>query len=176
MSLWSAIPAWVAGNAVPAADLNAYIKANLEHLHDNMPSCRVYNSVNISIANNTDTALTFDSERWDSELMHSVSSNQGRITIVTPGKYLVIAQVDWATGTGTNPRKVWIRKNGTTVVGQGLQPNESSGGVATQNVVTLVNLVAGDYLEVLVRQTSGGALNVLASADFSPEFMAMKVS
>lgn len=49
----------------------------------------------LTIANNSTTQLTFDSERWDTDGMHSTSTNTGRLTCVTSGLYLVFANVQW---------------------------------------------------------------------------------
>jgi hypothetical protein len=43
-------------------------------------------------------------------------------------------------------------------------------------VATRYPLVVNDYVEAVVRQTSGGALNVLALGNQSPEFMMARVA
>ena len=52
------------------------------------PLCIVRSTANQSLANATDTAITFDTEHVDALGMHSTSSNTDRITVVTPGRYL----------------------------------------------------------------------------------------
>jgi Ulp1 family protease len=64
-------------------------------------SCRVYNSTVQTISTGgSGTQLTFDTERWDSQAMHSTVSNTSRITIPTnwSGQYNIGAMVAWAIG------------------------------------------------------------------------------
>lgn len=132
-----------------------------------LPGCRVYNSTALSIANVTVVALTFDSERYDVGGLHSTSTNTGRITIVTAGKYLVSAAVRWATFAGNTVRAVSIQLNGTTVIGEDVSFSAGESGTC---IATVYALAAADYLEVVVYQDTGGALNVAASPAGSPEF------
>ena len=49
---------------------------------------RVYNDANISIPDNTETAVTFNTEEWDTDTIHDPSTNPERLTAKTAGKYL----------------------------------------------------------------------------------------
>src|SRR5438876_645541 len=57
---------------------------------------RVYNSANISVSASTEQALTFDTERSDSNAYHSTSSNTSRITVPTggDGRYVISGAVE----------------------------------------------------------------------------------
>jgi len=130
---------------------------------------RVYNNANISVNDSTLTKLTFNEERWDDETIHDTGSNTSRLTCVTAGTYLISGNVSFALNTA-GFRLARILLNNTTVIGsvtvQAVQTD-----VTIVNVSTVYPLVAGDYVELQVYQTSGGALNALASANYSPEFM-----
>lgn len=134
----------------------------------NRPSCRVYNSAAISCANGAETFLTFNSERWDTDSMHSTGSLTGRITINTAGLYVVTANLDIAPS-ATGDRYVAIRVNGATVIGY-----DSRRAPAVQGCLfvlsTLYRFAVADYIEVGVYQDSGGALNARAGTAYSPEF------
>jgi len=135
---------------------------------------RVYNSGNISINNASDTILTFDSERFDTDTMHSTSSNTGRLTATTAGVYDIKAQIEWAATANTGFRQGFIILNGITNLAAEryyLAANE----VLWLNIQTTYELAAGDYVEIQVHQTSGAALNVLYAANVSPEFSMVKV-
>jgi hypothetical protein len=58
--------------------------------------CRVFNSANIATSNDVPYTLTFDSELYDTDTMHSTVSATDRITITTTGVYLVWANVAFA--------------------------------------------------------------------------------
>ena len=127
--------------------------------------CDVYNSATQSVNDATDTALTFDTETRDTDAFHSTASNTGRITIPAGqgGWYMFGAHVPW-TGSSTGDRKIWFRTNGTTA-STPVTWDLSLGGF-NHEIVQPLYLAAGDYVEVMVHQTSGGALNVLANARF----------
>jgi hypothetical protein len=125
------------------------------------PGWRVFNSANISIPNNTDTMLTFDSETYD-DGYHKTTVQNNRITIKSAGRYNIGANIEWANLTiGT--RVVYFLLNSTTII------------AATEWAALRMSLsmdyafIAGDYIEVWVKQNSGGALNVVATA-YSPVF------
>jgi hypothetical protein len=134
---------------------------------------RVYNSANISIATATPTALTFDTETYDGDGFHSLVTNTGRLTIPFDGYYLVGVQARFASN-ATGYRQVFPRLNGTTAFG-GMVVNAVGTNVTDIFFCAPVHLVAGDYLEFLATQTSGGNLNVGAVADFSPVFWIEKL-
>lgn len=134
-------------------------------------SARVFNSTNIAIANDTSTALTFDTERWDTDGMHS-GATPSRLTINTPGKYYIYGHVEWGNpGTGFVVQ-LSITLNGATILASHREPAIDT---ARQSVSTHYELSAGDYVELIVLQTSGASLNVQASPNFSPEFGVVKV-
>jgi hypothetical protein len=114
----------------------------------------VFNSTNQTISNNTDTVVTFDSERNDTNAFHSTATNTGRITIPTGygGKYQVRAQFTYASGALGN-LYFSIRKNGTSIY--------TAPAYSLQGSITIQeDLVATDYLEVGAYQNTGGNINI----------------
>lgn len=143
------------------------------YLGTGKPHCRVYNNANFSVGSSaTWTSITFNTERFDVGAMHSTASNQSRIVVPTGegGKYLIGGSLAFATN-ATGRRLMRILLNGTTVICQAELPLSSSesGG----NLTTIYNLAAADYVELQAYQSSGGALNVIAGTNYSPEFWAM---
>lgn len=121
-----------------------------------------YNSVTQSIANTAATAATFDSELFDTNNYHSTTTNTDRITIPTTGYYAVRAQVGWDANS-TGQRVVNIYKNNANFVPALASFATGFTNVTTQYVDGILSLTAGDYLQVVVTQTSGGALNTSPS-------------
>ena len=130
---------------------------------------RVYNNANISIPDDTPTALTFNAERWDTDEIHSTVSNTSRLTCKTAGKYLIIGNIQWVSEDADTRRSVLIKINGTTYIST---TDSDSGANATsaQNTTTIYDLAVDDYVELFVLQASGGSLNVRYNANMSPEF------
>lgn len=130
---------------------------------------RVYNSANISVANATTVTVTFDSERYDTNALHSTVSLTGRLTAPVAGKYLIHAQLAF----GVMPTalcQIFLVLNGATTIGYEVQASVPSPNATRLNVMTVYALAATDYVEVKVHQDSGGTEEVLTLSNYSPEF------
>lgn len=110
--------------------------------------------LNITV-NNTFEAVSWDAEEFDSTSMHDNSTNPSRITIQNSGRYLVIAQIGWgASSLSTRAFDMEIRKNGsgTAIDGKGgLLVSTTILNVQHENITRVLDLTAGDYLEVFVK-------------------------
>jgi hypothetical protein len=117
-----------------------------------------------SLTNNTDTIITWNAERFDTDGFHDNVTNNSRMTIPSGkgGKYLVLGSAYYTTGSGY--RELNVLKNGNLV--------NYFYGVIEQNyefltINTIVDCAAGDYLELRGYQNSGGALNFNGGAENS---------
>jgi len=161
--------------ATGAADMTVVIalKASAPIGTDTI-GARVYNSGNISIPNSTWTALTFDSERFDTDDIHSVVANTGRLTCTSAGVYAIFGTVKFADN-DNGQRAIRIYLNGTTPIAQG----QITAGVSTPDsltISTLYELSVTDYVELEAYQNSGGAVNIEAVLQRSPEFAMVKAA
>lgn len=162
----------VTDEVITAAIWNADVAENIRSL-GGPPRCRVFNNAAISVAHNTDTPLGFNSERYDTDNMHSTVTTITRITFNTAGTYSVGASVSFPSATGI--RSLVIVRNGvTSLVGQRVR---ALGGGFSDIIScnTVYTFAATDYITATVYQDSGAALNVLSAAEFSPEFWAIWV-
>ncbi len=126
--------------------------------------CRLTLSANQSIPNSTATAVTWDTETWDTDSYHSTSSNTSRLVIPATGKYAIWAIMNWD-ASGTGYRYGYFRKNGSTVLAYPALAPAVAGGVGTIiNGYFEESFTASDYIELLVVQNSGGALNLSGGA------------
>lgn len=140
-----------------------------------IPACRVYHGANQSIANNLFTALTFNSERYDTAAMHSTSVNPTRITIPAAGIYSIGGNVSFQAH-ATGYRGLGIRLNGTAYLASVLVPAVLGGVVGTEiDIAGNYVLAANDYIELMVGHTAGVALNVMLAPNYSPEFWATRL-
>lgn len=124
------------------------------------PACRVFKAANQSLANTTWTAIIFDSEVYDTDNMHSLVTNPTRITINTPGLYLLTANVIFAPATGN--RLAGFRKNtlSPTDPTEGFEAGTGNASNETGfSFSQVVKAVANDYWEVMAWQGSGAPLN-----------------
>jgi hypothetical protein len=138
-----------------------------------MAGCRVYNSAAISVGTATNVALTFDSERYDTDGFHSTSTNTGRLTVPAglAGKYEIFMTVAWQANADSNMRALQVRLNGATYIAIDNGPALNSGAQPTRQVIsTTYDLAVGEYVEIVAHQISGVTLNVLAAGNYTPEF------
>src|SRR3990167_4503994 len=149
------------------------------HVHDlsqhpgGVIGARVYNSANISTTSGVAAVLTFDSERFDTDGIHSTSSNTSRLTCVTAGKYIITGNVMWASNT-VGRRQLKIVLNGATTVAF-MDETAHQTFEHAETITTIYDFAVGDYVELHAYQDSTGALNVLNSANSSPEFSMMRI-
>lgn len=137
-------------------------------------SARVFNTAAISITTSgTNQALTFDSETYDLGDLHSTSVNTGRLTFPYAGTYIVSGHVEFASN-ATGYRQAFIRRNGSEALASLLVP-AVNGAVTVLSVSTLFLFAVNDYVELVVTQTSGAALNVDAVNFYTPYFAAARI-
>jgi hypothetical protein len=166
---WTTPKTWATNDSLGASTLNTHLRDNLNFLYGR-PCCRVFNNANIShTTSGALQALTFNSERFDTDTMHSTSSQTGRITFTTAGYYMVGGQVEFG-ASATGERGLAIRLGGTTTL---ISHNQDAIGSDQLSVVTFYAFTAGQYVELLGYQTSGGALNMNFTSAYSPEFWAV---
>ena len=121
----------------------------------NPPRAKVHKVAAQTLANNTLTSLTFVTEDYDTDTIHSNASNTERLTATTAGLYVVTASV-FFDANATGYREIRLYKNGS--------------GSTWLNGALTTGLAATDYVEVYALQTSGGNLDVLGSAALQTNF------
>jgi len=129
---------------------------------------RVYHDGVIACANTTTVTLHWDTVHYNNGTIWTAGDN----TVLKANKagiYLIALNLTWeANATGT--RYQWI-VNATTGLKIGrIETGPSSGGQCAIAFSSLYKLAASDKVSVQVYQDSGVSLNLLRSADNSPEF------
>lgn len=130
----------------------------------NFIGCRVYSSSAQSVANSTDTAAAFANESYDTDGFHSNVTNNNRITIPAglTGYYRITANIGFATN--SSGRRIFqVRLNGGASLCAG-EMTPALGVEPTGTVTDTFLLSAGDYIDLLLFQNSGGSLNTSGNA------------
>lgn len=135
--------------------------------------CRVYSNTLQTIANNTLTGINLNQERYDTDNMHDNAINNDRITFNTAGVYVITGHIRWASNTA-GYRDVYFRLNATTIIARSHQ-NPVTGDVTTQSLATVYRVNVGDYIQMIVVQTSGGNLDIQSAGNYSPEVAAQRL-
>lgn len=164
----------VAGTIAGLADIATHA-ALTTGVHSFDKACRATHNANQSINTSTDTWIAFNTEVFDTDTIHDTVTNNGRLTCKTAGTYLIVAQVSFAFH-ATGRRAAIITYNAARTLRAILQvPAVSTDNERTDMVVScILQLAVNDYVEVMVAQTSGGALLVL-SLDWSPVFSMVRI-
>ena len=121
-----------------------------------------------SLATSTDVAITFNAETFDTDGFHSTDTNTSRITIPSGkgGYYYINGQLSYANDIDGD-RITFIKKNGSTFnYLMVLTPSNATYGNST-NASIIMNLTAGDYIELFSNQRSGGNLTVYSGSQNS---------
>ena len=123
------------------------------------PSFYAFKSNNVqTIANNTNTKVVFGTELFDSDSKYSDS----RFTPTIAGYYFISSTVSMTNHPQNAYTQIRIMKNGNTDVFQELHFNHSNSGEADNKVDAsfVIYLDGDDYLEIFIRQNSGGDENM----------------
>lgn len=129
-----------------------------------LPHARARRTTLLSVATSTVTAVPFEAEPLDTSGFFDVAAPT-RLTIPAGqgGVYQVGWNLRWAAN-GTGTRVSWLRPNASATLSYG-SAIAAGNGVLAHSGVAVVPLVAGDYLELMVHQDSGAALDIQASPD-----------
>ncbi len=121
---------------------------------------RVTNTTSQTIANATVTTLTFDTEVFDTNGMHSTSFYPSRLYALTSGYYVMSGHAQFETST-VGIRTFWVQANGATVVTMLTLDISQPGIWPVGNVAsTPYYLIGGQYIEFLVYQDTGRSINI----------------
>jgi hypothetical protein len=127
-----------------------------------IPAAAAHNSTPESIPNTTVTALTFNTNYFDNDFLHTsflVGGNPNPERFYAPvlGTYLVSATVDWAQNT-TGQRSLGIESDtGTSVT---VEDVPATNAQPIESVTGVVHLTKGEYVFATADQNSGAPLNV----------------
>lgn len=125
---------------------------------------QLLNSGTLVVSNNALVTMPYNTEPVDTDGGHDNVTNNSRYTIPTgfAGTWIFRAGVSFPFN-ATGYRQIYFTKNGGGVYGSMSLP--ANGTVATdiQTQAMFPGLIVGDYIQVVVLQTSGGSLTLPAS-------------
>lgn len=136
-------------------------------------SCQVTRAASQSIPNITDTPIQWIGENYDTHGFHDNAENNTRVTIPAGygGKFWLNCCVTWESNT-TGMRGICFKIDGATKIA-GVRDDTGIAYEWFQSLTCEYALNAGQYVEVIAFQQSGGALNILTT--IPPLFTIRKV-
>ncbi len=163
MATVPATQSFLAGEKVTASKLNASTKTVLDFLL-NPPRVNAFSGTGIATATSTSTLVTFDNESWDTDSMHSTTTNPSRITINTSGQYLVSFYARFPpNATGYRMLNLRLNSGGSSSGGSTLSTIAIAAAPTTSTFVTRtleLTCNSGDHYEMFATQSSGASLTL----------------
>lgn len=157
---WTTSRTWTTSEVVTAAMMNTHVRDNTNWLHLHH-GARLWKSANQTVPSGNNDVITWNSEVYDTDLLHDTATNNSRITIPSglDGFWQLTVKINTdADAANHNPMAIRFRKNaagsgagGTLLDVQTFSGHTNAGGVA---LVATYQLVAGDYLEAFFNSTS----------------------
>lgn len=122
-----------------------------------------------SVAQNSEIAITFNGEVYDTDNYHDNSTNPSRLTAPASGWYLVGGSVEISSLNDQNYMLVRIRKNGSGANGDGrtrlTNSSSAGGGYLAGHYSRPVNLNTGEYVEITIEHNYGSNRDVRDSSN-----------
>ena len=121
--------------------------------------CAVTRTSNQTISNNTATAIEWNSEEYDTDGFHDNVTNNSRLTIPSGkgGKYLISGAIIYDAD-ADGARNLSIYKNGTIFNYTNIIPTSSSASYTCLAASMVMDLAAGDYIQIYTNHTAGNNL------------------
>lgn len=169
---WTTPRTWTTGETVTAAIMNTHVRDNLDFLHGHH-GCRVFKSANQTVTSGSNDVLSWNSEDYDTDAIHSTVTNNSRLIVPSGfGGYWLFyleAQVD-ADAANHNSFLLSLRLNaaGSGAGGTLLDSKRWTGhtNVHSGTVRWQGNLIAGDYVEGFFAAT-GENMDAVGGTDAS---------
>lgn len=157
---------WSLSDGTPtAAQLNQEMVTNPNSLRAiNDAVIRVHRTSTVSIATNTRQAIAWQAASYQTGITWSVGANPNRLTIVTPGTYVLLTNLKFANVVGGRRGIGWRRGSALNqAFDMQFQPGN---GVDTLNAgPEWMAMNAGDWIEVYGYQTTGSPLNTSGTTE-----------
>jgi hypothetical protein len=148
-------------------DLHILGSINASYAH----GARRSRSTNYSAANNVIVYVPLNRTDFDTGDVNYNATYTTRLTAQRAGVYLCMGGVRWATNTsGRRHTSVWLNHTDELTSHEG---GIGTGGWCVQACSTVWNMSSGDYIELVVYQSSGAALNVLGASDERRTYLAL---
>lgn len=183
MTSWTTPATWAAAT-LTAAQLNQQLRDDATNLDERLALHGILSSTRRAqvrsarcgaratatggqnVPTGTETALTWDTEAWDSDGLHSTSSNTNRLTIPAGmgGVWLACATVQWS---DPNPADLTLSVRdgaGTTLARTRTRWDGPSGANRYVTLTAPVVLAPAAWVEVTVTHAIGFSLSVLKSS------------
>jgi len=129
--------------------------AENQNYFNNPPRVKVYRSAVYGIDHDTLTMVAWNAEEYDTDTMHSTSTNTTRLVATTAGRYEFSCRIVFNNNsTGLRRLRIWKNGSAGTLIDADVDAAPSAGSFSRLFCSSWVTLAAGDYIEAEVYQNS----------------------
>lgn len=153
-----------------------------QYFEDNLPvggyteGARVFNTLPLTLNSGITAVLTFNTERYDTDAIHSVVANTSRLTCKTAGKYVIAGTVRITHNVaGFRALMIHWQSGATSKIIATCRLDPVATGTWANTISTIYDLAINDYVDFWVYQDSGAGLTADAATNYSPEFMMQRI-
>jgi len=161
-------PNWVDGELITETKLDQ-INEPINFLLGR-PLAQLDRSTNQTIANNTHTAIQWNSETFDSVNGHNSVTNNSRYTAAYDGIYLLMTSIPIANTSDAYKLEVYFKRSDGVEYNGSAQHKTSSDTTPVISSSRLMQLTVGSYVEVWFWHSKGSNATVDASFHGGPKF------
>ncbi len=137
----------------------------------NTPNFNVYLGSNVGIAHATTTVLVFDSEDFDTASAYNTSNGRFTVPSGQGGKYMFGAHARTNSSNTMTRFVIQLRVNGTVFI----ESNMNNSDEDTTTTHGIVNIAAGDYVDVTIYQNAGATKTIFGNS-FRTRFYGYKLA
>lgn len=123
----------------------------------------VYRAAALNTVTSTPTAIPFDTKSFDTGTNIDVVTNKGRFTTPISGFYQINASYAATVTANSNLNVITIFKNGASLWQGNRIINNGTANIISPHVSALIQLTAGDYIEIYSENDGTYAMAVGAS-------------
>lgn len=152
---------WTVGELLSAVKMNTDVRDGLNFLLS-PPLAVLRLTADVSIANNSLTNVSWNSEAIDRDGGHDNATNPIRYTAQTAGWYEISGNANFG-NSSTGIRVMFLHDQGGTNISGNVASGNSAGMPSDLSTSKTHFLNVGDFFTMTVYQNSGGALNLWAT-------------
>lgn len=146
---------WVDGTVVTGSDLDSQIR-DAGNFLIGRPFCDVDSSSSTSLTANTATLISYDTENFDNDGMHSTTTNPSRIICQTLGVFTLHYYWRVSSVSGTQTLNLRLNSGGSSSGGSSLSTTTYTGVNQIERTLTYNFANIGDYVEMFATTSGTG--------------------
>ena len=133
---------------------------------DNTPSFFARVGTSTAFSGASDTKIAADTEEWDTNSAYDTSNYRFTVPTGEGGKYVIIGSCEFSVTVENEYGRIRFHKNGSSVNNSEVRLVLDSAFATIMKTIHILDLAAGDYLEMYIRTLSSSGTYVAGKTSF----------